>query len=54
VRINFLYFLFWRTGQVLLENFSLLLGSLGLKVPKQLLLPREAEALFRVRDKESV
>jgi hypothetical protein len=27
-------------------------GSLGFKVPKQLPLPGEAKALFRVRDKE--
>jgi hypothetical protein len=29
-------------------------SSLGFKVPKQLPLPREAKALFRVKDKKHV
>jgi hypothetical protein len=54
VRIGSLYFLFWRIGQVLFKSFRLIFNSLVFKVPKQPLLPREAEVLFRVRDKESV
>jgi hypothetical protein len=54
VRIGSLYFLFWRIGQVLFKNFHSIFNSLGFKVPKQPLPPREAEVLFRVRDKESV
>jgi hypothetical protein len=41
-------------GQVNSENLHPVLGSLGFRVPKQPLLPRETKALFRVKDKESV
>jgi len=49
VRISSHYFLFF-----ILEDLHLVLGSLSFNAPKHLSLPREAEALFRVRDKKRV
>jgi hypothetical protein len=55
VRNGFLYLLiFWRTRHVLSKNLHLVLSSFEFKVPKQLLLPREVEVLFRVRDKNCI
>jgi hypothetical protein len=34
VRTGSLYFLFWRIGQILLENLHLVPNSLGFRVPK--------------------
>jgi hypothetical protein len=53
-RNNSFYFLFWRTRQVLSKNLHPVLDSLRFRVPKQPPSLKEAEALFRGRDKEGV